>query len=415
MAELRLRHLDSATAISAEAWDRLFPADYPFTRHAFLSALEIHGCASRESGWTPCHAVLQDASGTAVAAAPLYLKAHSYGEFVFDFSWAEASRSIGKRYYPKLLSAVPFTPATGPRFGARDGVARLALAQALPGVARNGKLSSFHALFLGDEDFAALDGSGCVERNDVQFHWHNKLDDSGAGYADFSAFVAGFSSDKRKKLLRERRRVAEAGLRFEVRAGDELDTAAWERVYALYANTYEERGQDPYLSLEFFLDYGRADGTPVRLILAYDGERLVAVAITVQGGDTLYGRHWGADARYHSLHFETCYYQGIEYCIREGLKTFDAGAQGEHKLARGFDPVRTRSAHWLADPRLHQAVDRAMSEERQWVGLRGEALGEHRPYKQAVEGAAEPVAEATRGPLAEASENGLPAEAGKNG
>ena len=189
-----------------------------------------------------------------------------------------------------------------------------------------------------------------------------------------------------------RRRVAEAGLRFEVRAGEELDAAAWERVYALYANTYEERGQDPYLSLEFFLDYGQAAGSPVRLILAYDGQRLVAVAITVQGGDTLYGRHWGAEARYHSLHFETCYYQGIDYCIRQGLRRFDAGAQGEHKLARGFDPVRTRSAHWLADPRLHQAVEHAMLQERDWVGRRGEALGEHRPYKQADAAEAPPHA-----------------------
>jgi len=373
---LRVRHLERASALPAAVWNGFFPAEYPFTRHAFLDALETHGCASPETGWTPCHAVLEDEDGSVAGIAPLYLKAHSYGEFVFDFSWAEASQSIGKRYYPKLLNAVPFTPSTGPRLGARDTAARLTLAAALPEIARGSRLSSLHALFLQEEDLAALGAAGCLERNDVQFHWHNR------GYADFTDFVSRLSSDKRKKLLRERRRVAEAGLRFEVRAGDELDTAAWERVYQLYSNTYEERGQAPYLSLEFFLDYGQAAGTPVRLILAYDGERLVAVAITVQGGDTLYGRHWGAEQRYHSLHFETCYYQGIEWCIREGLQCFDAGAQGEHKLARGFEPVQTRSAHWLADPRLHKAVAASLRRERAWVGERGDVLSEHSPYRR---------------------------------
>jgi predicted N-acyltransferase len=373
--EFSLRLLDSAAALPAEVWNRFFPADYPFTRHEFLAALERHGCAAPETGWTPCHAVLEDASGAVAGLAPLYLKAHSYGEFVFDFSWAEASQRIGRRYYPKLLNAVPFTPSSGPRLGARDEPARRALAGALPQVARGNKLSSAHALFLRPDDLEALRAAGCLERHDVQFHWRNH------GYADFAGFVARLSGDKRKKLLRERRRVAEAGLRFEVRSGEELDTAAWERVYALYANTYEERGQAPYLSLEFFLDYGQAAGTPVRLVLAYEGQRLVAVAITILGGDTLYGRHWGAAERYHSLHFETCYYQGIEWCIRHGIGCFDAGAQGEHKLARGFTPVTTRSAHWLAEPRLHQAVANALARERAWVEARGEALAEHSPYR----------------------------------
>jgi predicted N-acyltransferase len=384
--EFRLRHLDSAAALPAAVWDRFFPADYPFARHAFLNALEAHGCAAAQTGWTPCHAVLEDAAGAVAGVAPLYLKAHSYGEFVFDFSWAQACQELGKRYYPKLLNAVPFTPASGPRLGARDATARRTLAAGLLQLARGAKLSSLHALFLQEDDLEALQGAGCLERNDVQFHWRNE------GYADFAAFVARLSSDKRKKLLRERRRVAEAGLRFAVRSGEELDTAAWEQVYALYSNTYEERGQEPYLSLEFFLDYGQAAGTPVRLVLAYEGQRLVAVAITVLGGDTLYGRHWGAAERYHSLHFETCYYQGIEWCIAQGLRTFDAGAQGEHKLARGFTPVTTRSAHWLADPRLHQAVANALRRERAWVGARGEALAGHSPYRHEDGAAALPLA-----------------------
>ena len=372
---MRVRHLERASALPAATWDSFFPAEYPFTRHAFLSALEEHGCVSPQLGWSPCHAVLEDASGIA-GIAPLYAKGHSYGEFVFDFAWADASRRIGVEYYPKLLTAIPFTPCTGPRLGASSAPARRALAEAVIDVARHAGLSSYHALFLGDDDLASMKAAGAIERNDVQFHWTN------ADYADFTAFVATFTSEKRKKILRERRRVAEMGLRFAVRPGDDLSESEWARVYALYANTYAERAQAPYLTQEFFLDYGRQPGTPVRLILAYEDAVMVAVAITLVGGDTLYGRHWGAADRYHSLHFETCYYQGIDYCIREGLRHFDAGAQGEHKLARGFTPQVTRSAHWLADPRLFDAVEHAMERERGYVEQREALLEEHSPYKR---------------------------------
>ena len=372
---MRVRHVGQISAVDAGAWNDCFPGAYPFARHEFLLALEQHGCVAPDTGWTPCHALLENAEGRLLGAAPLYLKAHSYGEFVFDFSWAEAAHSIGQRYYPKLLNAIPFTPATGPRLGTSDAGARLTLANALPQMAASSKLSSFHSLFPQAEDALVFADAGCVERNDIQFHWHNR------GYADFAEFAATLSSAKRKKMLRERRRVAEAGFSFEVRSGAELSEADWARVYTLYSNTYEERGQAPYLCLDFFLDYGRRDATPVRLILAYEARAVVAVAITVLGGDTLYGRHWGAAAHYHSLHFETCYYQGIDYCIRQGLQRFDAGAQGEHKLARGFEPVRTQSRHWLSDRRLRAAVDRALGREREWVGLRGESLSAHSPYR----------------------------------
>jgi predicted N-acyltransferase len=374
---MRLRHLARLDALPAEVWDRCFPPDYPFTRHAFLAALERHGCATPATGWTPCHAVLEDAAGQVRAAAPLYLKTHSYGEFVFDFAWAEASRRLRSRYYPKLLCAVPFTPAAGPRLGAIDPGARRDLAQSLAQEPQRLGVSSLHALFLDDQDFAACRAAGGLERSDLQFHWHNR------GYADFAAFLAQLSADKRKKILRERRRVAEAGLRFELRAGDELSEGQWRTVYALYANTYDERGQAPYLTLEFFLDYGQKAGTPVRLILGYEGHEIVAVAITLIGGDTLYGRHWGARAHYHSLHFETCYYQGIEYCIRHGLARYDAGAQGgQHKLPRGFLPVRTRSTHWLTDARLRAAVAAALVQERAWLDEQALALADHHPYKR---------------------------------
>ncbi len=379
---MRLRQLDSIAALPATAWNSLFPEDYPLIRHEFLNALEQRDCATRATGWTPCHAVLEDDSGIA-AVAPLYLKAHSYGEFVFDFSWAEASHRIRQAYYPKLVCAVPFTPSSGPRIGARDAEARSELARLLPALTEQLGVSSLHNLFLDADDNAAFAQAGCIERNDVQFHWRNR------GYSDFSDFLATLTSEKRKKILRERRRVAEAGLRFEWRSGDQLSEAEWVQVYALYANTYEEHGRPPYLSLEFFLDYARSPATPIRLALAYAERSLVAVAITLIGkssdasrGGTLYGRHWGAADRYHSLHFETCYYQGIEFCIREGLQVFDAGAQGEHKLSRGFAPVTTRSQHWITDPRLRGAVKRAMQEEREWIAQRGAMLGEHTPFKR---------------------------------
>lgn len=363
-------------AIPAVEWDALFDPAYPFTHHAFLKALEDSGCVGAGTGWQPCHLTLRDAEGQLTAAAPLYLKAHSYGEFVFDWSWAQASTQLGTDYYPKLVCAIPFTPSVGPRLGARDDVARLALARQLAAMPERTGTSSLHALFVNDADQAALHAQACLERNDVQFHWRN------AGYADFASFLSRLTADKRKKIHRERRRVTESGLRFEVRPGNELSEAEWAAVYLLYSNTYEERGQAPYLNFDFFIGFGRQAETPLRLILAHDGATLVAMALTLQGGDTLYGRHWGAAERYHSLHFETCYYQGIEYCIREGLQHYDAGTQGEHKQSRGFDPVLTRSMHLIAEPRLSKAVENYLRRERILVKERHQNLLKHRPYRQ---------------------------------
>ncbi|MGH8115453.1 MAG: GNAT family N-acetyltransferase, partial [Rhodanobacteraceae bacterium] len=359
------------------AWDGLFDTAYPFIRHGFLRALEDNGCVTAQTGWQPCHLTLENERGELQAATPLYFKQHSYGEFVFDWSWAEASQRAGMPYYPKLLCAVPFTPCKGPRLGAQDDHARLALAQTLAGLSAQDDVSSLHALFLDDIDRSVLtDHVDALPRSDIQFHWNNY------GYADFNDFLARLTADKRKKILRERRRVAESGIRFETVAGDTLGEVAWADVYALYANTYEERGQAPYLNLEFFLDYGARAGSPVRLILGRDGGRLVAVAITVLGGDTLYGRHWGTAEHYHSLHFETCYYQGIDYCIRNGLVRYDAGAQGEHKLARGFEPQLTHSLHWLREPRLERAVANYLQRERGLVAARRDELMHHRPYRR---------------------------------
>lgn len=364
------------SAVPAAEWDALFDPAYPFTQHAFLKALEDNGCVSDENGWRACHWVEKDAQHRLTAAAPLYLKAHSYGEFVFDFSWAQASARAGQRYYPKLLCAVPFTPSTGPRLGARDETVRRSLVKNLSALPTELGASSIHALFLDEHDHSALQKQAWLERCDVQFHWHN------AGYANFEEFLARLNAHKRKKILRERRRIAESGLRFEVQPGYALSEAQWVEVYALYANTYEERGQMPYLTLEFFLDYGGRADTPIRLILAYDQQTLVAMALTLQGTGTLYGRHWGAAANYHSLHFETCYYQGIEHCIRERLVHYDAGTQGEHKHGRGFEPVLTRSMHHIVEPRLSSAVAQYLRRETALVKERYENLVQNSAYRQ---------------------------------
>ena len=374
-SELRLSFIDGLSSIAAGQWDALFDGQFPFVRHAFLEALERHRCVGDETGWRPFHLIASDETEKLVGAVPLYLKAHSYGEFVFDFGWADASRRLGQPYYPKLLCAIPFTPSVGPRIGATCAAVKTALVETLKQQLGELPVSSIHGLFADETDARIFAGSGWLQRTDLQFQWFNH------GDTDFAGFVSRLSSDKRKKILRERRRVAEAGIHFEIRRGDELSESEWMSVYALYANTYEERGQAPYLTPEFLLDYGRRPGTPMRVILAHEGPRLVAAALTLQAGDTLYGRHWGAADHYHSLHFECCYYQGIEHCLREGLQRYDAGTQGEHKLARGFTPVVTRSFHLLRHPRLHGAVEDFLIHERQLVEARRQELMQHSPYR----------------------------------
>ena len=372
---MRFRHWGRMAEIDAAQWDALFDAGYPFTRHAYLAALEDTGCATPERGWTPCHLVASDDRGALLAAAPLYLKAHSWGEFVFDFSWADAAQRAGLSYYPKLLTAVPFTPAAGPRLGAIDAAARHALQKTLSTLPQQSGLSSWHGLFMAEEEIDTSGAHPPLRRCDVQFQWRN------AGYADFAAFLAHLSRDKRKKIQQERKKVAALGWQFETLPGDRFSESEWAELYALYANTYEERGQPPYLTLEFFHRYAMQPGTPVRVTVARAGQRFMAMALLVQGGDTLYGRHWGSTGFYDGLHFETCYYQGIDYCIRQGLARYDAGAQGEHKLARGFDPVMTHSLHHFAEPRFAAAVAAALTRERRLVMARLAELRTHSAYK----------------------------------
>ncbi|MGH8561664.1 MAG: GNAT family N-acetyltransferase [Nevskiales bacterium] len=344
------RAIDSISQVGAAQWNGLGVGDYPFLRHEFLQALEQHGSAVPATGWCPHHLLLEDNSGDLLAAAPLYLKSHSYGEFVFDFAWAEASRRIGSNYYPKLLNAVPFNPVPGPRLLATDAKLRATLAVETRRQAERLKLSSMHALFLNEADRAAYQEAGFLLRKDCHFHWFNP------GYRDFDDYLDRLPARRRKEVRRERRKVAEAGISFEVLRGADITDELWPMIYRCYERTYHLRGQPPYLSLPCLQAIGTKLGAEVRMFLAHRDGAIIAIAYTLASADTLYGRHWGCIEEHPCLHFEACYYQGIEYCIANKLARFDAGAQGEHKLHRGFEPVATWSAHWLSDARLRAAI-----------------------------------------------------------
>jgi predicted N-acyltransferase len=378
--QLQLRRISSIDAVSAEAWDAVAGSDYPFLRHAFLQALESSGCASAASGWEPQHLLLEAADGTLLGLLPLYLKNHSYGEYVFDWAWADAYRRHGLEYYPKLLSAVPFTPCAGPRLQLAATVDRsaalqlcLAAIQEL-GTARGA--SSWHLLFPQTCDLPALQHETLLLRSGCQYQWFNR------GYADFDAFLATLSSRKRKNLRKERARVAETGTSFRQLPGTEITPELWEHFYRCYANTYLVRGRRPYLNLDFFQRLAQQMPESLLLILAEQQGRPQASALCFVGSDTLYGRYWGCEAEQQFLHFETCYYQGIEYCIAKGLARFDSGAQGEHKIQRGFEPVPTWSLHWMAHPGFHAAVADFLQEERRHIEQYLQHAADYLPFRK---------------------------------
>lgn len=376
---MRVDVIESLNDVAPAAWDALVNDDHPFLRHGFLSALERTGCVGGDSGWQP-QFLLARRNGALVGAAPLYSKDHSYGEYVFDWAWASAYARAGLAYYPKLVVAVPFTPASGPRLlvaaGTDTDTVSNALIDASEAHAQRIGVSSIHWLFTSKEETAHLEGRGLMTRLGCQFHWHNR------GYRRFDDFLAGFSADKRKKVKRERRHVHEAGVEMEIITGAEATAAHWDTFYAFYRATTEKHGAIPYLTRAFFHDIGRGLGAQTVLVLARHGKDYVAGALNLCGRDTLYGRYWGALADYHSLHFETCYYQAIEYCIAQGLSRFEAGAQGEHKVARGFLPTTTYSAHWLLHPALRRAVADFLARERRGMALYMDELGTHSPFKR---------------------------------
>ena len=375
------RILESIAQIDARSWNALAGSAQPFLRHEFLLALEQSGCAAARTGWTPRHLIIEDAKGVPAAAMPLFRKAHSRGEFVFDFAWAGAYAQHGLNYYPKLLTAVPFTPVSGPRvlLGANvDGKAITKnVVRAALDYARSEQLSSWHVLFPTDETAADLDRAGLILRRDCQFHWYNH------GYESFEAFLATFTAEKRKKAKRERRRVAEAGIEFDTLHGGDMTASLWDVVYEFYAETFHRHGHEPYLNLDFFKRVSAAMPNELMLKVARVGAEPIAVAIFFVGSEALFGRYWGAGGNFHSLHFEACYYQGIEYCIEKKLQRFEPGTQGEHKVPRGFIPTLTHSAHYIADPRFAAAIRDYAQREARGVDHYAAAVNEHVPYHRA--------------------------------
>ncbi len=350
--------------IPASDWNALIGTDQPFLQHGFLDALEQSGSIRADYGWQPHHFALYEGDRL-VAAAPVYLKGNSHGEFIFDWAWAQAYARNGLDYYPKLLVGVPYTPVTGPRLlsGAADAprAAQLkgALRDGLVSAVENAGLSGVHFNFLDVADAAALEVAPLLLRRDLQFHWQH------AGEADIAEFLGRFERKKRKNVLQERRKVVEAGVRFRWLHGDELDPAEWDAIHALYARTFDEKGNTAALTADFFRRVARALPRQVVVIRAEQAGVMIAAAICFRDASTLYGRYWGSTVSVPGLHFETCYYQGIEYCLAHGLTRFEPGAQGEHKLFRGFMPVWTRSAHHIVHPGFRHGIGRSLLAERQ--------------------------------------------------
>jgi predicted N-acyltransferase len=369
-----MRILGSLDEIDPAQWDSLAGGN-PTLCHAFLDSLHRTGCASAQSGWKPQYLTLW--SGDRLEGAiPLYLKNHSYGEYVFDWAWADAYERHGLAYYPKLLSAVPFTPATGSRLLARDARVRRELAVALVEVARQSEISSLHVLFPPEEDAEALREAGMLERRGVQFHWSND------GYTDFESFLGQLSHDKRKKIRQERRRVEEAGVSFRRVLGSRATKEDWDFFNRCYRRTYAEHRSTPYLSRAFFGMLAERMGENVLLVFAERDSRPIAAALDLFTNDALYGRYWGSVEYVPGLHFEACYYQAMEFCIERGIKRFEGGAQGEHKHARGFLPEVTRSLHWLAHPAFYKAVDEYLARERDGIGMYVDELAERTPFRK---------------------------------
>lgn len=361
--------------IPSDAWDLLgSELENPFVAHSFLAGLEECDCLREDWGWIPQHVCLWDGD-TLVAAAPAYLKTNSHGEFVFDHAWAHAYARYGQDYFPKLLCAVPYSPVTGPRLLARDAQSRTQLVEALAQAARAGGLSSAHVNFhTHDEDDAF--GDDWLARSDVQYHWRND-----AGWTDFEAFLAAMDHKHRKNIRQERRKVAGAGVVFRTVHGDEASDDDLATLYAFYLQTFAEYGNSPALTLDFIRHLARHMPRQLVVFLAERDGEAIAGALCLRGGDTLYGRYWGAREQLPGLHFETCYYQGIEYCLREGLRVFEPGAQGVHKIARGFLPTLVRSRHWIADASFAEALGRWCREESESVRSQAAMLSERSPFR----------------------------------
>ncbi len=381
--KFEIKVTDSPEHISAPVWNAL-AGDDPFLRQEFLSALHETGCASERTGWLPQFITLWEA-GSLRGAMPLYLKSHSYGEYVFDWGWANAYQRYGYPYYPKLLSAIPFSPVTGRRLLAENAEHRSLLISSALAMARDeGRaetVSSLHCLFPQAYEARELEKAGMTLRQGVQFHWRNR---NKGGYENFEDFLAELSHSKRKKIRQERRKVQDAGIHFQWLSGQDIDERSWRFFVDCYNKTYREHHSSPYLNLEFFMRLGSSMPENVLLILAMRDHQPIGAAFNMRNSHTLYGRYWGAKEYLPGLHFETCYYQAIEYCIENGISLFEGGAQGEHKLARGFLPARTWSAHWLAHPEFAAAVTSYLEREGRDMDRYIDELNESAPFRKEV-------------------------------
>lgn len=375
---MRVQLLAGAGELSEAEWLSLGTGDDPFMSREFLGLAEETGSAGDSLGWRPMHLTLRDRDNRLAGLLPLYLRHHSFGDFSRDWNWAPAWQQAGLEYYPKLVTGVPFTPSPGPRlFACRAGNAgsgALLVAAARELVQETGA-SSWQCLFVTEAERALLESAGLLLRRGVQFHWVNR------GYREFADFLQTFTAEKRKKLKRERRAVSEAGVRIEARHGDEIEAPLWGAIHRHYRGTFLRYGNHPAFSLEFFRRVGAALKRRMVVFVAWQGERPVASAICYRSGSALFGRHWGADIDCPGLHFELCYYSGIEYAIREGMGRFEPGAQGEHKLARGFEPVTTWSAYWIADARMRKLVESFLAREGEAMADYEAEAAERLPYK----------------------------------
>lgn len=383
MENLAASFVQSLADIGEETWDRLAGTDNPFTSYAFLNALESSGCTVRHTGWQPHHLQIKKIApglDEIVAVLPLYLKTNSWGEYVFDWSWANAYETHGLDYYPKFVTSAPFTPSYGKRIFIADGVdagAVVALAKnAIEEKADAIGASGWHVLFPDSEQHALFTEAGLMARQACQFHWFNR------GYDSFDDFLATLSSRKRKNLKKERRQVSEAGIHFRRFQGGEIDPALWQDFFGFYQSTYLMRGMQGYLNLGFFKQLSSDMPDKFFLVCAYDDEQLIAGALFFESSDTLFGRYWGSARDYQFLHFETCYYQGQEYAIANGLQRFDSGAQGEHKIQRGFEPVITHSNHWIANPEFARAIGEFLREEKRHIERYRQQAAALLPFRQ---------------------------------
>lgn len=380
MTPVSITSVPSAREISRADWEKLTPDGHPFLNGDFFEIIERHQTAGARNGWHPQHWVAKDKDETIVGILPTYIKSNSHGDFIRDWSWAGAYEQLGKSYYPKLLSGLPHTPASGPRMLVDDGDAATTIRQNVietlkDWVAAN-KLSSWHIALPSATEVEVLRAHGLLVSHDVQFHWRNR------GYGDFDDFLASFPSAKRRKVKAERLRVAESGLTVEVRHGDEIDPAEWPALHQLYATTFDKYKNYAAFSSACFAELGARLSRRMVVFIAREHSVPVAISICFRSNDTLYGRYWGTNSSHHSLHFELCFYQGIAYCLKEGLTTFEPGAGGEHKVARGFEPTIVRSCHWIVDSRMRSLIGQHLERHREAVLAYAEEAATHLPFRK---------------------------------